>query len=403
MELIKALYHYTIACLAVLLYRYPAQKLIVIAVTGTSGKTTTSHLIFHILRQAGYNVALISSVEAIVSGKSYETGFHVTTPDPLKLQKFLRLAVDTGCKYMVLEASSHGIAQSRLIGCNIAIGVITNIAHEHLDWHKTFASYARAKLTLLKISKTGLVNRDDTAYELLQKDNLQDRKIYTYSWKGHKGADFTRNNTPYKVAIPGDYNEENALAAASVGKILGVNSRTTAKALAVFKGVTGRFEEIKNSRGLDIIVDFAHKPNAFEALLKTLNKRAKRRIIIMFGSAGERDVQKRSIMGEIAAKYADIIVLTAEDPRSEKVDYIIEKIAHGCLEGGAREGKGSKFPYFIKIPDRAAAIDYTINTLAKKGDTIAFLGKSHEKTMAFGTREYPWSEHEQINKALGKS
>ncbi len=402
MEQIKALYHYIIACLAVVLYRYPAHNLTVIAVTGTSGKTTTSHLIFHMLKQAGYNAALISSVEAIINGKSYETGFHVTTPNPLSLQRFLRLAVNTGSKYVVLEASSHGIAQSRLIGCNIAIGVITNIAHEHLDWHKTFDSYAKAKLQLLKLSKIGLINHDDNAYTLLKNNLGSTKHIYTFSFSNNNKADFTRLNSPYKVSLKGDYNQENALAAASVAKILNLSTSTIKNALTSFPGVIGRFEEVPNSRGLDIIVDFAHKPNAFEALLKTLKKSVKKRIIIMFGAAGERDIQKRQIMGKIAAKYADIIILTAEDPRSEKADDIIELIAKGCAKAGAKEGVNSNYPYFIRIPDRKEAIDYTINIAAKKGDTVAFLGKSHEKTMAIGAVEYPWNEHEQINKSLGK-
>lgn len=392
MEHIKALYHFIIAIIAVIIYGCPAGKLTVIAVTGTSGKTTTSHLIYSILKVAGKKVALISSVEAIIGGKTLDTGFHVTTPTSFSLQHFLKQAVNKNDEYVVIEASSHGIAQYRMLGTNIKIAVLTNISHEHLDWHKTFEAYANAKLSLIANTLVSIVNRDDSSFKLVEKIKKKKGIILSYSLKNNE-ADFTTQNTVSQINLPGDYNRQNAIAAAAACQLLGIDDKIIKKAFDLFKGVQGRFEEIKNNRGFRIIIDFAHKPNAFEALLKTLNDQKKKRLIVMFGCAGERDKAKRPMMGQIASKYAELLVLTAEDPRSEDVNDIIEEIAKGTL--------GSKAEV-IRIPDRKEAIDKVINTLAKKGDIVAFLGKGHEKSMCYGNTEYPWSEHDQINKALAR-
>lgn len=392
MELIRALYHLVIAVIAVLVYRYPARNLTVVAVTGTSGKTTTAHLIYWILKKAGKKVSLISSVEANIAGKSYDTGFHVTTPTPFSLQRFLRKSADNGDKFVVIEASSHGIAQKRMIGTNIRVAVLTNIAHEHLDYHKTFNAYAMAKLSIIVNAKVAVVNKDDLSYKLINKIKTGSSVFLTYSLTD-KEADFTTQLFSIKSKnLPGDFNQENILAAAGSATIFGVKQKTIIEAVKSFKGINGRFEQIPNKRGFTIIVDFAHKPNALEAFLKTVREMTDKRVIIMFGSAGERDLGKRAMMGAIAEKYADLSVLTAEDPRSENVNDIIEQIMSGVPK--------NKKDKFIKIPDRAEAIDTIINKIAQKGDIIGFLGKSHEKSMCYGAKELPWSEHEQISKAL---
>lgn len=401
MEHIEALYHFILAIFATVFYGYPGRSLTVIAVTGTSGKTTTSHLIYSILKMANKKVALISSVKAIIGGKEYDTGFHVTTPTTFAMQKFLRQAVNSGDSHIVIEASSHGIAQYRMLGTNVYIGVLTNIAHEHLDWHKSFENYAKAKLSLVAKSKIAIVNKDDKSFQMLVKTKPRSARIISYSLDD-KSADFTLNSLQIKTNLPGDYNKQNALAAASCAHLLGIDKRTINKALTSFEGVIGRFEEIKNNRGFKIIVDFAHKPNALEALLKTLKAQANKRIIVVFGSAGLRDIEKRSMMGEIAGRFADVSIITAEDPRTEDVNDIIEQISKGFLKVGTNEysPKKTKEKFFVRIPDRGEAIDYAINKVAKKGDIVAFLGKSHEKSMCIGLIEYPWNEYEAIYKAL---
>lgn len=404
MEHIEALYHLISAILATLFYGFPARSLTVIAVTGTSGKTTTSHLVYSILKTAGKKVALISSVSAVIGGKKYDTGFHVTTPTAFAMQKFLRKAVDCGDKYIVIEASSHGIAQYRMLGTNVAIGILTNIAHEHLDWHKTFDNYAKAKLSLMIRSKIAIVNKEDQSYQLFLRLKPATGRLITYGLKD-KTADFTPLTLPFKANLPGDYNRQNILAACAAATVLGIDKKTIERALSSFEGIVGRFEEIKNNRGFRTIVDFAHKPNALEALLKTLNKEKHKRIIVVFGSAGLRDVEKRPMMGEIAGKYSDISIITAEDPRTEDVNEISAQIAKGFVKAGIKEYSPNKTnsKFYLRIPDRSQAIDYAINKVAQKGDIVAFLGKSHEKSMCYGMTEYPWSEHEEIYKALSKS
>lgn len=410
LDFLKKIYHFASAVLAVVFYGYPAKKLRVIAVTGTSGKTTTAHLIYSILKNAGRKVSLISSVKSIIGGKEYDTGLHVTTPTAFSMQKFLAYAVASGDTDIVIEASSHGIAQYRMFGTNVRIGVLTNIAHEHLDWHKTFANYANTKLFFIAKAKFAVVNKDDDSYQMLLRLGGIKAKIITYALND-KDADFTSAILSFKIKLPGDYNKQNILAAFATAVTLGIDKKIIKKAISNFEGIIGRFEEIKNRRGLRIIVDFAHKPNAFEAFLQTIKKEPHKKIIIVFGSAGLRDIGKRSMMGEIAAKYADVSIITAEDPRTEDVNKIIEQIAQGFLANGAIEIADLKprsyflklkKPLFIRIPDRAEAIDIAINKIADKGDILAFLGKSHEKSMCYGTIEYPWSEHEAIYKALSR-
>ncbi len=409
MERLKAIYHLIYSLLAIIRYQYPARKLFVIAVTGTSGKTTTVHLIYSILKRAGLKVSLISSIQAIIGGKELDIGFHVTTPTPFMLQKLLRKSLDSGDKYLVVEASSHGIAQYRMLGTNVKIAVLTNIAHEHLDWHRTFDHYRDTKLSLLGNSIITILNKDDSSYPTFNSKYRQKSDVLTYSLY-KKSADYNLNKYPIKTNLQGDFNLQNALAATAVGITCGLDLNLINKGLQEFKGIKGRFELINNNRGFRILIDFAHKPNAMESLLTTLLKNYQGRLISVFGCAGERDTAKRYLMGEISARLAHISVLTAEDPRSESAEKIINEITKGCKKANASEltiEKAGKLEmsdksnhYFVRIPNRSEAIYKTINKIAKKGDTVAFLGKGHEKSMCYGKIEYPWSEHEEINKAL---
>jgi UDP-N-acetylmuramoyl-L-alanyl-D-glutamate--2,6-diaminopimelate ligase len=195
----------------------------------------------------------------------------------------------------------------------------------------------------------------------------------------------------------GDYNQYNCLAATAAVSFLGAPTKMIKQALADFPGVKGRLEEIKNRFGFKVFIDFASTPNSLKNVLIALRKivPAKGRLMAVFGSAGLRDVQKRALMGEIAAKYADLIVLTAEDPRTEDVNQIIEEIARGALNKGAKEGEA-----LFRVPDRAEAIKFAIQKLAKKGDTVVICGKGHEKSMCFGKKEYPWDEYQAVQKAI---
>lgn len=392
---IKNIYHLMRAYAACIYFGFPSEKLTVIGVTGTDGKTTTAHMIFEILKSAGKNVSLISSINAQIGGKSYDTGFHVTTPDSVALQRFLKKVVESSSKYLVLEVTSHALDQNRIFGIDFNFAVLTNITHEHLDYHKNFENYLLAKAKLFKGAKVSILNVDDASFLRIKK--IANSKIITYSI--NKRADFTLKKFPLELKISGDYNLSNALCAAALTSQIGISKEVITKTLNNFQGVKGRMEEVDLGQDYQVIIDFAHTPNGFKQALKALRSKIKgqrSKVIVVFGAAGERDSQKRPKMGEIAARYADICVLTAEDPRSEKVEHICNQIAQGLVKSGKKESKD-----FFKIYDRAKAIEFAVK-LAKPGYIVACLGKSHEKSMCFGKKEYPWDEFKTVERAIKK-
>ncbi|MBI3282471.1 hypothetical protein HYZ70_00140 [Candidatus Curtissbacteria bacterium] len=268
------------------------------------------------------------------------------------------------------------IDQNRLALVNFTVAVLTNITHEHLDYHQTFEKYRRAKLKLFKNVKFSIINAHDSSYGYLK--NRVGGKVVAYSKNGR-----------------GDYNLSNALAAIAATGVLGISRRLAERALKNFPGVKGRMEDIKLGQPFRVIVDFAHTPNGLEEALKFLRsqKTAKSsKLIAVFGAAGGRDKSKRPLMGHAADKYADVIVLTAEDPRSENAQTICEQIAGGIKNKKKNQG------YFI-VPDRKQAIESTV-ALAKPGDIVGIFGKGHEKSIAYGKVENPWDEFEVTTKAL---
>jgi len=391
LQRLKNIYHLLQAFLANVYYGFPGRKLIVIGITGTSGKTTTAHMIYEVLKTAGYNVSLLSSIKAVIHGKEYDTGFHVTTPDPQTLPKYLKKAVDSGDTYFVLELSSHGLDQHRAACVNFTLGILTTLAHEHLDYHRTFENYARAKFKLLEASEVRVI--PESLLPSLKKFGMTNTKLVTF---GMRKGDETQEHWNLKLKLPGDFNVMNALAAAAAAKVLEVPEKIIKQALENFSAIPGRFEEIKNNKGFRIIIDFAHKPDALEGVLQAAKKEVKNngKIIVMFGCASQRDILKRPIMGKISGELADITVLTDEDPRFEDSMKIINEIAQGCLDAGAKEH------VFFKIPDRQKAINFIIRKLAKKDDIVLLCGKGHEKSMNYNGIEKPWSEHKAVEKAL---
>lgn len=402
---LKNLIHLFGAVLACIYYRFPGRQLVVIGVTGTSGKTTTAHLIFEILKNAGKKVSLVSTVEAIINKTSFDTGFHVTTPSSWELQSLMRKAVNGKSEYFVLEVTSHSLDQERVFGSSIDIGVITNISHEHLDYHKTIENYRLTKAKIFREVKYSIINHDDPNFSLLAKK--AEGKIITFGLT--TAADYTQEKLKLHPTIPGQFNLKNCLAAAAVASILQVDKDIIRKSIDTFSGVLGRMEEINTNKAIKIYIDFAHKPDALEQVLKTARSIVKNKLIVVFGCAGLRDRLKRPIMGEIAAKLADYTILTAEDPRTEDVREIIGEIAQGCIKVGITEvdkrdkslktlKSGKK--YFWRIADRQEAINFAIRNLANKGDVVLFCGKGHEKSMCYGKVEYPWDEKQAIYKAL---
>ena len=393
----KNFVHFLEAVFAIIRFKYPARKLFVIGVTGTDGKTTTVHLIYSILKAAGKKVGFISTIEARVGNKLIDTGFHVTTPKTKDIQKILSEMVKEKMEYVVLESTSHGLDQHRVFGCNFQIGVLTNVTHEHLDYHKTFEKYRQAKAKLFKSVKYAVLNQDDASFSFFSSINKKE-KILSYGLESN--ADYNLKNYPFKTSLPGDYNLSNCLAAISTAKIVGIDDKIIRKAIRDFSGITGRLELITGKKHpFKVYVDFAHTPNGLENLLTSLkNQIGKGRLITVFGCAGERDKEKRPLMGKISAKYSDCTVITAEDPRSEKVEEITNQIIKGF-----KEIKPFKKNSLYQIPDRQEAINYAIKVLAKPKDIVVICGKGHEKSMCFGKTEYPWSDQEAVKKALTKS
>lgn len=384
-------YHWLGAVGATLYYNHPASKLTVIGVTGTDGKTTTSNLIHHILRSNGKRSVLISTIGAVFDDEVVDVGLHVTSPSPFLLQRLLKRAETEGYEYVVLEATSHGFDQHRLLGTNIQYGVITNISHEHLDYHHSMDHYMAAKAKILLHAKSVVVNKKNSYVKQL---------IERYASETHV-IWFDRDSMgQFKQTIRQhfreSYNQENALAAALVCQQLGMDPASINKALAKPLHVAGRMEEISNSLGIRIIVDFAHTPQSLETVLTSLRKTTKKRLIAVFGAAGERDATKRPVMGDVASTLADLVVLTTEDPRSENVNSIIYQIKSGVKKNHQA---------LMTVVDRKEAIQMAIFQLAHTDDTVAFLGKGHEQSMNVdGATEIPWSDVEVVNQNLkGKS
>ncbi len=384
-RLINKFYHLPKAVLANFLYGFPTKRLKVIGVTGTDGKTTTTNMIYQILKSAGKKVSMISTVKAEIAGKSYDTGFHVTSPDPFTIQGFAKEAKDAGDEYLVMEVTSHALDQYRFWGVSFEVGVITNVTHEHLDYHKTFDNYLQTKLKLIQGVKTAIVNQGIRG--------IRGSKVITF---GLSKGDFNQKDVKLKLAVVGDYNMENALAALATAFVMDIKKEVAKKALENFKNLTGRMEEVENNKGIRLYVDFAHTPNGLEQALKTLRSQYKSgRLIALIGAEGFRDEGKRSMMGEIAQKLSDVVIVTAVDPRGQ-IEIINRQISEGAKKAGAVLDRNLFF-----INDRQEAIDFAVNNLAKRGDTIGIFGKGHETSMNLdGKKEISWSDVEAIRTAL---
>lgn len=410
-----------LAYLAASYYDHPARKLTVVGVTGTDGKTTTSNLIHHILKTAGIQAGMISTVNAVIGDEEIDTGFHVTTPEATDIQRYLSRMVDAGLSTVVLETTSHGLAQHRVTGCEYDIAVVTNITHEHLDYHGTYESYQAAKGRMFESlantspkangnPRLAVLNRDDQSYGYL--DALVATNKVTYGLEGNvdltaneiistpKGVDFVARGKGFEQRVhcnlPGKYNVSNCLAAMSAALGLGIDPQIIARGIDSLKGIAGRMEVIDLGQSFDAIVDFAHTPNALKRAIETAREMTKGRVIAVFGSAGLRDRQKRRMMAEVSVNLADITILTAEDPRTESLDAILAQMADAAQSAGGIENKT-----FYRVPDRGEAIRLGVK-LAKPGDLVMACGKGHEQSMCFDTTEYAWDDRTAMRAALSE-
>ena len=403
--------------LAAAWHGFPARKLIVIGVTGTDGKTTTCHLLHSILKRApSIRAGYISTLSADFGGEAVATGLHVTTPGAPRIQAYLAKMVEAGYTHCILEMTSHGLAQGRLLGVDIDMAILTNVMHEHLDYHGSWQAYRDAKAIMFQmlmpsarkpsLPKTAIINADDPSADFFAAIPAERALSYGIGNQADcragairhsaAGTTFQVGEREMKLRLMGAFNVSNALAAISAARALDIDWAHIGRGLADLELVSGRMEAIDEGQDFMAIVDFAHTPNALKRALQAGRDMLApgKRLIAVFGSAGLRDVQKRRLMAETAAQLADLTILTAEDPRTESLDEILDMMAQGCLARGGVEGRT-----FLREPDRGRAI-YRACQLANAGDLVMACGKGHEQSMCFGTTEYPWDDREAMRAAL---
>jgi UDP-N-acetylmuramoyl-L-alanyl-D-glutamate--2,6-diaminopimelate ligase len=387
-----------------------------IGITGTDGKTTSCTMVYHILKDSGFNPALISTVSAKIRDKEISTGFHTTTPTSQELFNLFNQALDAECTHIIVEVTSHGLEQGRVAGIKFDTIGYTNITNEHLNYHKTHEKYLEAKSLLIKEhSKPDSVivlNMDDDSYDFLNRISLgrsmkygiENKKadIYATNIDDSDGLGFNLYTKidSFNVHIPiyGKYNISNFLLACGVCINEGVEMKDIIKSIRSFKGVRGRMELIQQ-KPFKVFVDFAHTPNATLKALETVNAITQGRVIHVFGCAGLRDNTKRYEMGRISNQLADVTILTAEDPRTESLKEINDEIERGWRDGG-KEGELIRFDCDDKnVEVRRDAIKKAIE-LSKDADTVIITGKAHEQSLCFGDVEYNWNDIDEIRRLL---
>ena len=409
-----------LALLGAAFYGFPARQLRVVGVTGTDGKTTTTNLIGAMLSAAGQRTGMLSTIKLEYGGQTFDTGLHTTTPDPLDVQRYLRAMVDAGVRYAVLETTSHALHQERTLGCEFDVAVVTNVTPEHLDYHRTYGQYLATKGQLFAalvqsrrkpgMPKVSVTNVDDVSWGYLRQFPADLHLTYGIDGEadvvaqgvvlGREGTRF-RARTPrgrfeLNSPLPGRYNVYNVLAAVAAALALAVPVEAIVAGAAAVGTLTGRWERVATGEDFAVIVDFAHTPHALDQALQLARSQSAGRVIVVFGCAGLRDEAKRPAMGEIAGRLADVVVVTAEDPRTESLAEIMRQIDVGCRRAGRTLGRD-----YFQIGDRAEAIAFAV-ALAGPGDLVLLAGKGHERSLCIGEVEHPWSEHDAVAAALAR-
>lgn len=404
-------YHFLQAVVAGVRYGFPARKLRVIGVTGTNGKTTTCFMIWKMLNESGRKAGLMTTVAWGVDKLENQVE-HMTTVDSMTLNRRIKAIKEAGAEYLVLEVTSHAMVQFRTLGIPVEIAVMTNVTHDHLDYHRTFGNYVAAKCKLFAKAKYGVINVDDkSSYKFAQaimkgKDRRHAMQSYiTYGIKdgkkramgvklGVSGVNYSCGDIKVKTQIPGKFNVYNSLAAVCVGQKLGLKNAEIEKGIYALASVEGRMNRVNLGQEYEVIVDYAHTPDAFLKVYESVKAPAKKgRIISLSGGAGQRDQSTREERGEIMAKYSDICVLTEDDSRDEDPREIMTSFKEGCLKAGMKEEQ------IIEVVDRREAIEKAIS-LAKKGDLVLILGKGHEKTILRADGAHEFEDLKEAKRAI---
>jgi UDP-N-acetylmuramoyl-L-alanyl-D-glutamate--2,6-diaminopimelate ligase len=406
-----------LATAAAAFFGWPARRLTVIGVTGTDGKTSLGHLIAHLLESAGESAGLLSTAENRAAGRPLADSGRFTTPEAPEVQSLLAEMAEAGCRYAVLEATSHGLALHRLDGCEFDVAVMTNVGRDHMDFHRSREEYLAAKGTLFRmldssadkgIVKTAVLNADDEAHAYFR--SLTRARAVTYGitspadvtaedvrpdgWGSRFRLRTAAGSEEVRLGRPGTFNVANALAAAGACLALGLPLDAIVRGLEAWPGAPGRMERVDEGQPFTVVVDFAHAPESLRRVLTELRAANRGRLIAVFGCIGERDRERRYAMGRAAAELADYTYVTDDNPYSEDREAIIAEIARGLREAGKREGHD-----FAAVPDRREAIAQAL-AMAVDEDIVLLAGKGHEREVYLPGGSYPCDDREEARRVL---
>lgn len=398
-----------LARLVAAFYGNPGLKMRVVGVTGTDGKTTTSHLISAVLERGGYRTGIIGTVYLKIGDRTVPNPYHQTTPEALEIQKALAEMYDAGTDYAIIETTSHGLALNRVDCCQYDAAVFTNLTSDHMDFHTGREDYLSQKAKLFAslgetvdkgIPKASILNADDPASDYLA--SISPVRLLTYAIDAPAdvralrlspsgwGTAFVlltpQGEIPVNLPLIGRFNVYNALAAAALGLSQGIGLASIREALEWFHGVPGRMELVEAGQGFTVVVDFAHTAGALEKALEALRPHCREKLTVVFGCPGERDRTKRPVMGAVAARLADFVILTSDEPRSEDPEAIIREIEAGVQAQGQADGRD-----YLVLPDRREALAYAL-ARAGDGDVVLLAGKGHEDSIIYGEKSIPWGD-----------
>ena len=401
------------AVLAALVYGFPGKKIRAIGVAGTKGKTTTVNMIAKILEEGGYKVAMLSTANFQIGEKKWLNDVKLTTTSPFYFQKFLAKAVKEKCGYVIVEISSHGLVQYRHLGVPYKTVVLTNMMSDHLDYHKTYANYKNSHHALLtKNLENLIINYDDE--DLRSFLEFEKVKKYAFSLKGYKeisGIKLIRavdmvlkeKETEFNIktdkgqmavrsSLIGEFNIYNSLAATAVGLAENIKPIAIKKALESIENIPGRLEKIDEGQNFKVIVDYAHSPDSLKKVYEAVKPYVKNKIIAVLGGTGDRDKTYRAKIGALAEEYADIVIITNEDPYSEDPEDIMDQVMSGIKNKELNKN-------LFRISDRKEAIKKAIN-MAERDDLVMITGKGAEQFMIYGEKKIPWDDREIAKEAL---
>lgn len=394
--------HNTFSDMCKVWFDNPTEKIHIIGVTGTNGKTSVTYMLKSVLENAGYKVGLIGTIQNMIGEKIIES--HNTTPGPYELFELFSKMVNEGCKYAIMEVSSHALDQGRVHGLHFDIAIYTNLSQDHLDYHKTMDNYLLAKKKLFRMCDVAVINSSDDYSDALIKGleckivTYSDNNDSTFSAKGIKYRpdsveyELVGNNILSHISVKtgGKFTVFNSLAVAVSALELGIDIENIKKGLYAISGVKGRAESVPTGKDFTVIIDYAHTPDGLKNILSTFKECEKNRLIVLFGCGGDRDKTKRPIMGSIAVRNADYVIVTSDNPRSEEPLSIIDDILEGTV--------GSPVPVKV-IENRVEAIKFAIS-IALPGDIIVLAGKGHEDYQILKDKTIHLDEREVVSEAL---